>query len=308
MKYSRKPKKGFHAAKKSGVIQSNFPLSKLNWFRTGGNAQVLFYPDNLLELHLWLPAIKEDKELKKKPITIIGGGSNLLVRDGGVKGIVIKLGAGFDFVNFESDHILCGASVKNINLSNKMAKESISGYEFLSTIPGTIGGSIFMNAGCFRSEIKNLIKSVLVVNKKGDLIELKKETINFEYRSSGINKNYIIVGAKLKKNKGNKTAIKKKIRKFINLRKKTQPNKVLTGGSTFINPKGKKAWKLIKDSECEDMVVGGAKVSDKHCNFLVNTGYATSKDLETLGNKIRSKVFKKTGEQLNWEIKRIGIR
>ena len=302
MKYFRKSKGGFPTSKKGGAVKLNFPLSKLTWFQTGGNAQVLYIPANFLELHFILEG------LKKIPFTIIGGCSNILVRDGGVKGAVIKLGAGFDFVNFESDHIFCGASVKNISLSNKMAKESISGYEFLSTIPGTIGGSIFMNAGCFGSEIKNLIKSVIVVNKKGGLIELKKKSINFEYRSSGINKNYFIIAAKLKKNKGNKITIKKKIKKFINLRKQTQPNKALTGGSTFINPKGKKAWKLIKDSGCENMTVGGAKISDKHCNFLVNTGYATSKDLETLGNKIRSKVFKKTGEKLNWEIKRIGIR
>ena len=248
------------------------------------------------------------KNIKNTSINIIGGGSNLLIRDGGIKGIVIKLGSGFDFVNFKKKYILCGASVKNINLSNKMAKRKIKGYEFLSTIPGTIGGSIFMNAGCFGKEIKNLVKSVIVLNKKGNLIELSKNLINFKYRSSGINKNYFIVATKLRISKGNATNIRKSIKKFLNLRKKTQPNKVLTGGSTFINPKRKKAWKLIKDSDCENMVVGGAKISDKHCNFLVNTGYANSKDLETLGNKIRSKVFKKTGEKLDWEIKRIGIR
>ena len=165
-----------------------------------------------------------------------------------------------------------------------------------------------MNAGCFGREIKNLVKSVIVLDKKGNLIELDKNSINFKYRSSGINKNYFIVATKLKISKGNETNIRKIIKKFLNLRKKTQPNKVLTGGSTFINPKRKKAWKLIKDAGCENMFVGGAKISDKHCNFLVNTGSANSKDLETLGNKIRSKVFKKTGEKLDWEIKRIGIR
>ena len=290
-------------SKSKGVVKLNFPMSKLTWFQTGGKAQVLFIPENRLDLHLFLKNFKE-----KKLINIIGGCSNLLVRDGGVKGVIVKLGSGFDFINFENDHIICGASVKNINLSNKMAKKSIRGFEFLSTIPGTIGGSIFMNSGCFGSEIKNLIKSVIVMNKNGDLKELEKEQINFKYRSSGINKNYFIIAAKLKKNKGSKIAIKKKIKKYVNLRKKTQPNKVLTGGSTFTNPEKKKAWKLIKDSGCENMIVGGAKISDKHCNFLVNTGHANSKDLENLGNKIRSKVFKKTGEKLNWEIKRIGIR
>jgi UDP-N-acetylmuramate dehydrogenase len=283
-----------------GTYKRNFSLSKLTWFQTGGKAEILFIPKNLLDLQFFL------KNIKNTSINIIGGGSNLLIRDGGIKGVVIKLG--FDFVNFKKKYILCGASVKNINLSNKMAKRKIKGYEFLSTIPGTIGGSIFMNAGCFGKEIKNLVKSVIVLNKKGNLIELSKNLINFKYRSSGINKNYFIIATKLRISKGNATNIRKSIKKFLNLRKKTQPNKVLTGGSTFINPKRKKAWKLIKDSGCENMVVGGAKISDKHCNFLVNTGQANSKDLETLGNKIRYKVFKKTGQKLDWEIKRIGIR
>ncbi|MBK47692.1 MAG: UDP-N-acetylenolpyruvoylglucosamine reductase [Pelagibacteraceae bacterium] len=285
-----------------GIYKRNFSLSKLTWFQTGGKAEILFIPKDLLDLQFFL------KNIKNTSINIIGGGSNLLIRDGGIKGIVIKLGSGFDFVNLKKKYILCGASVKNINLSNKMTKRKIKGYEFLSTIPGTIGGSIFMNAGCFGREIKNLVKSVIVLDKKGNLIELDKNSINFKYRSSGINKNYFIVATKLKISKGNETNIRKIIKKFLNLRKKTQPNKVLTGGSTFINPKRKKAWKLIKDAGCENMFVGGAKISDKHCNFLVNTGSANSKDLETLGNKIRSKVFKKTGEKLDWEIKRIGVR
>ncbi len=285
-----------------GIYKRNFSLSKLTWFQTGGKAEILFIPKDLLDLQFFL------KNIKNTSINIIGGGSNLLIRDGGIKGIVIKLGPGFDFVNLKKKYILCGASVKNINLSNKMTKRKIKGYEFLSTIPGTIGGSICMNAGCFGREIKNLVKSVIVLDKKGNLIELNKNSINFKYRSSGINKNYFIVATKLKISKGNETNIRKIIKKFLNLRKKTQPNKVLTGGSTFINPKRKKAWKLIKDAGCENMFVGGAKISDKHSNFLVNTGSANSKDLETLGNKIRSKVFKKTGEKLDWEIKRIGIR
>ena len=174
-----------------GVYKRNFPLSKLTWFQTGGKAEILFLPKDLLDLQFFL------KNIKNISINIIGGGSNLLIRDGGIKGVVIKLGPGFDFVNFKKEYILCGASVKNINLSNKMAKRKIKGYEFLSTIPGTIGGSIFMNAGCFGREIKNLVKSVIVLDKKGNLIELNKNSINFKYRSSGINKNYFIVATKL---------------------------------------------------------------------------------------------------------------
>ena len=285
-----------------GTYKKNFSLSKLTWFQTGGKAQVLFIPKNLLDLQFFL------KNIKNTPIAVIGGGSNLLVRDGGIKGVVIKLGKGFDYINYEKKYILCGASVKNINLSSNLLKQKITGFEFLSTIPGTIGGSIFMNAGCFGKEIKDLIKSVIVINKKGKLIELKKKFINFSYRSSGISKNYFIVAAKFQIRIGNQKFIKKKIKQFLNLRKKTQPIKVLTGGSTFINPKKKKAWVLIKRSYCVNMKVGGAKISEKHCNFLVNTGTATSTDLENLGNKIKLQVYKHTGVKLNWEIKRIGIK
>jgi len=285
-----------------GAYKKNFPLSKLTWFQTGGKAKVLFVPKNLLDLQFFL------KNIKNIPITIIGGGSNLLVRDGGVKGVVVKLGSGFDYIEYKKNYILCGASVKNINLSKNLSKKKITGFEFLSTIPGTIGGSIFMNAGCFGMEIKNAIKSLLLINKEGKLMELNKKLTNFSYRSSGINKNYFIVAAKFKIRKGNEKDINKKIKKYLDLRKKTQPIKTLTGGSTFINPDKKKAWKLIKESGCTNMSVGGAKISDKHCNFLVNTGSATSKDLESLGNKIKNKVYRQTGIKLNWEIKRIGSK
>jgi len=285
-----------------GTYKKNFPLSKLTWFQTGGKAKVLFVPKNLLDLQFFL------KNIKNIPITIIGGGSNLLVRDGGVKGVVVKLGSGFDYIEYKKNYILCGASVKNINLSKNLSKKKITGFEFLSTIPGTIGGSIFMNAGCFGMEIKNSIKSLLLINKEGKLMELNKKLTNFSYRSSGINKNCFIVAAKFKIRKGNEKDINKKIKKYLDLRKKTQPIKTLTGGSTFINPDKKKAWKLIKESGCTNMFVGGAKISNKHCNFLVNTGTATSKDLESLGNKIKNKVYKQTGIKLNWEIKRIGSK
>ena len=285
-----------------GTYKKNFPLSKLTWFQTGGKAKVLFVPKNLLDLQFFL------KNIKNIPITIIGGGSNLLVRDGGVKGVVVKLGRGFDYIEYKKNYILCGASVKNINLSKNLSKKKITGFEFLSTIPGTIGGSIFMNAGCFGMEIKNSIKSLLLINKEGKLMELNKKLTNFSYRSSGINKNSFIVAAKFKIRKGNEKDINKKIKKYLDLRKKTQPIKTLTGGSTFINPDKKKAWKLIKESGCTNMSVGGAKISNKHCNFLVNTGTATSKDLESLGNKIKNKVYKQTGIKLNWEIKRIGSK
>jgi len=285
-----------------GIYKKNFPLSKATWFQTGGKAEVLFIPKNISDLKFFL------QKVKKIPITIIGGGSNLLVRDKGIKGIVIKLSNGFDYINFEKNYILCGASTKNINLSKKLAKENIAGYEFLSTIPGTLGGSIYMNAGCFGHEIKSLIKSIIVINKSGKLIELKKNSIEFSYRKSNLKKNYFIIAAKLIIKKGHEKTINKKIKKFISIRKKTQPIKTLTGGSTFVNPVKNKAWKLIKNSGCSKLVVGGAKVSDKHCNFLVNTGNATSTNLETLGNKIRNNVFKSTGIKLNWEIKIIGMK
>ena len=285
-----------------GEYKRNFRISKLTWFQSGGKATIFCMPKDVDDLVAVL------KKTKKIPLNIIGGGSNILIRDGGVSGIIIKLGKGFDYIQIKNNYIFCGASIKNINLSKKLAKENISGYEFLSTIPGTLGGAIFMNAGCFGSEIKNLIKSVVVVNRNGKILELNRRMISFKYRFSGIKKDHVIVGAKLKIFPGKNSIINKKIKKLIMIRKKTQPIKSLTGGSTFTNPKGKKAWELIKQSGCENLKVGDAEVSFKHCNFLVNKGNACSKDIESLGNKIRNKVYKRTGIKLNWEIKRIGMK
>ena len=289
-------------SKIKGNYKENFSLSKLTWFQSGGNAEYYFMPKDIEDLKYFL------KQVKKIPIQIIGGGSNILVRDGGVSGVVIKLGKGFDFIEFKDNHILCGASVKNINLSKKLAEQNIKGYEFLSTIPGTLGGSIFMNAGCFGNEIKNFVKSIFVINKGGKILELNNKSISFSYRSSGINKNYFIIGAKLKLIHGIASVAKKKIKKLIEIRKKTQPIKTKTGGSTFLNTKQKKAWELIKGANCDKLKIGDAEVSLKHCNFLTNKGGATSSDLESLGNRIRQKVFKKFGIKLNWEIKIIGSK
>lgn len=289
-------------SKIKGNYKKNFSLSKLTWFQSGGNAEFYFMPTDIDDLKYFL------KQVKKMPIHIIGGGSNILIRDGGVSGVVIKLGKGFDFIEFKDNHILCGASVKNINLSKKLAEQNIKGYEFLSTIPGTLGGSIFMNAGCFGNEIKNFVKSIFVMNKNGKILELNNQSIPFSYRSSGINKNYFIIGAKLKLIHGVASVAKKKIKKLIEIRKKTQPIKAKTGGSTFLNTKQKKAWELIKAANCDKLKIGDAEVSSKHCNFLTNKGKATSFDLESLGNKIRQKVFKKFGIKLNWEIKVIGSK
>jgi len=283
-------------------FKKNFSLSKLTWFQTGGKAEFFYIPSHIEDLKDFL------KKVKKIPIHIIGGGSNILIRDGGVSGVVMKLGKGFDFIKFKEDHILCGASVKNINLSKTLANNNIKGYEFLSTIPGTLGGSIFMNAGCFDNEIKNFIKSVFVINRNGKVLELNKESISFSYRSSGIKKNLFIIAAKLKLTSGHALIAKKKIQQLISIRKKTQPIKSLTGGSTFLNPKAKKAWELIQKAGCKKFKVGDAEVSSKHCNFLINKGKATSSDLELLGNKIKRKVFQKFGIKLNWEIKIIGTK
>ena len=284
-----------------GKYIKNFSLSKLTWFQTGGKADVLFVPKDSQDLEIFLRKIN-----KKVPIHIVGGCSNLLIRDGGVKGVVIKLGSGFDFIKIEKKFIICGAGTKNINLSKNLSKQNITGYESLIGVPGTLGGAIFMNSGCYGSEIKDIILSVFVVNRDGKMIELKKKDINFAYRSSGINEDFFIVAAKLKLSYGNLKNINERIKKFISKRKETQPIKNLTGGSTFKNTKKKKAWKIIKDSGCDNVEVGGAKLSSKHCNFLINTGNATSLDLENLGNKIKDKVYRKFSIKLDWEIKIIG--
>ena len=286
----------------SGKILFSEDLSKYSWFNLGGPAKVIFKPNDLNELSFFLKNIKGNGKIQ-----IIGAGSNTLVRDGGFDGIIIKLGKPFSRISlFDKNTIIAGTSALDRIVSNFALENSLTGFEFLSCIPGTIGGGIRMNSGCYGEEISKIIISVQAIDLNGNLRIIKSSDINFFYRGCSIENNLIFISATFKGKKDNKIKIKEKIDTLVNKKKMDQPSKIKTCGSTFKNPKNMKAWELIKESGCEDMSVGDAFISSKHCNFFVNKGNAKSKDLENLINKVKKKVFNKTGINLEPEIQIIG--
>jgi len=286
----------------SGKFLLNESLSKYSWFNLGGPAKVIFKPNNLKELSFFLKNIKGYKNIK-----IIGAGSNTLIRDGGFDGIIIKLGKPFSRISlFDKNTVIAGTSALDRSVSNFALESSLTGFEFLSCIPGTIGGGIRMNSGCYGEEISKILVSVQAIDLDGNLKIIQSPDINFFYRGCDIENSLIFISATFKGKKGNKTKIKEKINTLINKKKTDQPFKIKTCGSTFKNPKNKKAWKLIRDSGCENMSVGDAFVSSKHSNFFINNGNAKSKDLENLINQIKKKVYNKTGINLELEIQIIG--
>jgi len=288
--------------KLTGKISFDESLSRFSWFNLGGPAKVIFRPKNLNELSFFLKKI----EYKKK-IQVIGVGSNTLIRDGGYDGIIIKLGKSFSHLSLlNSSTIIAGASALDKQVSNYAFENLLSGFEFLSCIPGSIGGAIRMNSGCYDENISKLLISVQAMDFNGNLKIIYLSDIKFSYRSCNLDKNLIFISATFKGKKSGKLEIKKKMINLINKKSLTQPSKIRTCGSTFKNPKNNKAWKLIKDSECEGMNIGDAYISTKHCNFFVNKGNASSKDLENLIIEVQKKVFKKTGINLEPEVQIIG--
>jgi len=286
----------------SGKILFSEDLSKYSWFNLGGPAKVIFKPKDLNELSFFLKNIKTNEEIK-----IMGAGSNTLIRDGGFDGIIIKLGKLFSRVSlFDQNTIIAGTSALDRSVSNFALENSLTGFEFLSCIPGTIGGGIRMNSGCYGEEISKILISVQAIDLNGNLRIIKSSDIKFFYRGCSIENNLIFISATFKGKKDNKIKIQEKINNLVNKKKIDQPFKIKTCGSTFKNPKNNKAWKLIKESGCEEMSVGDAFISSKHCNFFVNKGNAKSKDLENLINKVKDKVLSKTGIKLELEIQIIG--
>lgn len=278
-------------------------LSKYNWFNLGGAAEIFFRPSSLDQLRDFYRDIKN----LSKPVHVIGAGSNTLIRDGGVKGVVIKLGSKFSYLKkIQANIIEVGAATLDKNLANFAMENSIGGFEFMSCIPGSVGGAIVMNSGCYNEDISMIIRSIKILNTNGEEVEIKKNDLQFFYRDSSIKKNCIIISAKFEGIIKNKDLIKKKQDDLINKKKETQPKNVKTCGSTFKNPPNLKAWKLINDSDCKNISVGNAKISNLHSNFLINTGNASSKDLETLMQTLKKRVEDKTGISLELEIKLIG--
>ena len=284
-------------------ILLNEKLANYSWFNLGGPSEVFFKPDNVEDIIFFL------KEIKPEKINILGAGSNTLFRDGGVKGITIKLSSKFSYVNFTSPNIIeVGAATLDRKVADFALENSLTGLEFLSCIPGSIGGAIRMNSGCYGEDISKILHSIKVIDNRGYEKDIIASDIKFYYRDSNLDQNLIITSVKLQGKPSSKTEIKKK-QKALNERKKfDQPSQIKTCGSTFKNTKNKKAWKLIKESNCQNFRVGSAKISEKHCNFFVNEGKATAKDLEDLIIKVKETVYQKTKTNLELEIKIIGYK
>ena len=280
----------------------NEKLSKYSWFNLGGVANVLFKPESIDQLIKFLKYINNQQK-----IICLGAGSNTLIRDGGFSGIIIKLSPKFSYIERCEESVLeVGAGTLDKALSRYAEENSIADFEFLSCIPGSIGGSIRMNSGCYGNEISEILISIKTLDFNGNFKEIKRNEIDFDYRGTNLSENLIILSAKLKANIGNKKLISEKIKTFSKKKKETQPSQIKTCGSTFKNPKDKKAWELIKNSNCNSVSFGKASISKKHSNFFVNEGGATSEDIEKLINYVRQKVFEKYNIKLDLELKIIG--
>ena len=288
-----------------GNIKNNVNLSNYNWFNLGGPAEYLFKPENKEQL---IEFLRETKIFKLNT-TVLGAGSNTLIRDNGIKGVVIKLGSSFSKIKLiNSDTLEVGAAALDRKVSNYAKDNGLSEFEFLSCIPGSIGGAVIMNSGCYGDDISKILISINVIDIK-DCKEkvIKREDIKFFYRGTNLPLEYIIVSAKLKGKIKSKSAIEEKQNNFIKKKKLSQPSQIKTCGSTFKNLSNqKKAWQVIKQTGCDKFREGDAVISEKHCNFFVNNGKAKSADIEKLINKVKKKVNDKAGVNLELEIKIIG--
>lgn len=284
-----------------GNYRENSSLAKVTWFQVGGAAEVLFRPFDVLDLSCFLKNVNPDI-----PITVFGVGSNILVRDGGVDGVVIRMGRNFANMYTDTDKVVVGAGCLDVNVAKFAMENGLGGLEFLVGIPGTIGGALAMNAGAYRNEIKDVLVSVEAVDGSGRILNLSCDDFGFSYRKNSLPKEIIFTSAVLQAKRDSKESIKKKMDEISAQREETQPIRSRTGGSTFKNPHGQKAWQLIDKAGCRGLVLGGAQVSEKHCNFLINNGDATASDLEELGEEVRKRVKENSGIELEWEIKIIG--
>jgi len=296
--------KSFHK-KFEDNLSKNVNLSNYSWFNLGGNAEYFYKAKNKNQLKEFL----REAQKNNLKVTILGAGSNTLFRDNGVKGVVIKLVQDFSFTKIISEDVIeVGAATLDRKVANFAKDNNLANLEFLSCIPGSIGGAIIMNSGCYDNDISKILISIRAINQKNfKEIEINKSDINFSYRGTDLPKDLIILSAKFKGSISKKEEINKKQSYFIEKKKLSQPSQVKTCGSTFKNiSKEKKAWMLIKEAGCESFVEGDAMISKKHCNFFVNNGKAKSIDIENLIKKVKNKVLEKTGVNLELEIKIIG--
>jgi UDP-N-acetylmuramate dehydrogenase len=285
----------------------NAALKDLVWFRAAGPAEVLFRPADADDLSAFLA----DKP-GGLPVTVIGVGSNLLVRDGGIPGVVIRLPASFGRVSADGLQIRAGAAALDSALARAAADAGIAGLEFLRGVPGTVGGALRMNAGCYGREVKDIFVEATAIDAQGRKIVLKASDMGFVYRKANVPDDLVFVEAVFAGTKDDSAAIRERMNALVEQREASQPVKSRTGGSTFKNPEaaqsgGRKAWQLIDEAGCRGLMHGAAQVSEKHCNFLINTGDASAVDIETLGEEVRARVKAKFGVELEWEIKRVGV-
>ena len=285
-----------------GDYEAYADLAPKTWFRVGGPAEVLYTPADTEDLCSFMRAKPYDV-----PVTVIGLASNLLIRDGGIPGVTIKLGRAFNTIDADGTTLRCGGSAVDANVASKARDHAIAGLEFLTGIPGTVGGAVRMNAGAYGREIQNVLVTATAIDEHGKLIRLNNADLGFSYRHCSAPETWVFIGAELKGVSGNSDDITRRIREIRAEREDAQPVQSRTGGSTFANPSEAKAWELIDQAGCRGLKRGGAMVSEKHCNFLVNTGTATAADLEGLGEEVRQRVRDTTGIPLTWEIRRVGI-
>jgi UDP-N-acetylmuramate dehydrogenase len=285
-----------------GSLASHAPIAGLSWFRTGGSAQVLFEPADESDLAHFLarldPAI---------PVLVLGVGSNTLVRDGGIEGVVIRLGKSFQEVASEGLFLRAGAGTPDVKLASAAATGGIAGLSFFRGIPGTIGGALRMNAGAYGAETRDVFVSCRGIDRKGNVVELSNADMGFSYRHCGVADDVIFTSAVFAGSPGDSQAILSEMADISKARAETQPVNTRTGGSTFKNPPGHKAWELIDKAGCRGLALGDAQVSKLHCNFLINRGAARGADLEGLGEMVRARVLETSGIALEWEILVVGV-
>jgi UDP-N-acetylmuramate dehydrogenase len=285
-----------------GKLTSNAPLAPLVWFKSGGAADWLFEPRNIADLQGFLRDLDPATS-----VMALGLGSNLIVRDGGFPGVVVRLGKPFAKVEEIAKNVLnCGGGASGILVSSTARDTAIAGLEFLRSIPGTVGGFVRMNGGAYGGEVKDILVDCDVVTRRGDLVTLSVNDLHYSYRHSELPEGAIVVAARFRGRTGEHAAIQAEMDRISAAREASQPLRSKTGGSTFKNPDGHKAWQLVDDAGCRGLTIGGAQVSEKHTNFLINTGDATSADIEALGDEVRSRVMAKSGIDLQWEIQRVG--
>jgi UDP-N-acetylmuramate dehydrogenase len=284
-----------------GRLIANQMMADITWFRVGGPAEAMFSPSDEEDLSYFLSRLPADI-----PVAVVGVGSNLLVRDGGIEGVVIRLTRGFNETNVEGNLIRAGTAVPDVRLAQAAAEAGLAGLAFYRGVPGSVGGALRMNAGAYQRETKDVLVEARAVDRMGNIHVLKNADFRFSYRHSELPADFIATQAVFRGEPGDKAAIKSEMDKITEAREATQPIKSRTGGSTFKNPSGKKSWQLIDAAGCRGLVVGDAQVSELHCNFLINRGNATAADIEALGEEVRRRVKEHSGVELDWEIVRLG--